>query len=108
MGIKLKRAETAVARAKEAEQQALAEAQTASEQADAAKAVSEERETAREATREGEAGGPTAHPGGRERFSRLIDQERRRQTKSMERIERITADVNAESERARAEAGASG
>ena len=40
VGMKLKRAETAVARAKEAERQALAEAQTASERAEAAKAGS--------------------------------------------------------------------
>ena len=54
VGIKLKRAETAVARAKEAERRALAEAQNASELADAAKSVSEDgKRRVREATSEG-------------------------------------------------------
>jgi hypothetical protein len=54
VGIKLKRAETAVARAKEAERQALAEAQAASERAGAAKSVSEDgKRRVREATRDG-------------------------------------------------------
>ena len=47
VGIKLKRAETAVARAKEAERQALAEAQTASEQRRRGQVRKRGRETAR-------------------------------------------------------------
>src|SRR4029434_1459058 len=72
VGIKLKRAETAVARAKEAERQALAEAQTASERADAVKSVSEDgKRRVREATREGKQEVERRTQEARERFNRL-------------------------------------
>jgi colicin import membrane protein len=77
VGIKLKRAETAVARAKEAERQALAEARTASERADAAKVVSEDgKRRVHEATREGKQEVQRRTQEARERFARLVDQER--------------------------------
>jgi hypothetical protein len=106
VGMKLKRAETAVARAKEAERRALAEAQNASELADAAKSVSEDgKRRVGEATREGKQEVQRRTQEARERFARLVNQEREKAEQEVaERIERITADVKAESEKARAEA----
>src|SRR4030095_15886172 len=77
VGIKLKRAETAVARAKEAERQALAEAPGASERADAGKSVSEGRDRRlRELTREGKQEVQRRTQEARERLARLVEQER--------------------------------
>jgi hypothetical protein len=106
VGIKLKRAETAVARAKEAERQALAEAQAASELAEAAKAVSEDgKRRVREATNEGKQEVQQRTQEARERYGRLIEQEREQANQEVaERIEQLTAERNAESEKARAEA----
>jgi uncharacterized phage infection (PIP) family protein YhgE len=106
VGIKLKRAEAAVAKAKEAESRALAEAQVASERADNAKAVSEEgKQRIREATREGKQEVDRRTQEAREHYTRLINQERDKASQEVaERMEQLTTSLNAEAERARAEA----
>ena len=77
MGIKLKRAETAVARAKEGRTTGVGRGPDREQLAEAAKAVSEDgKRRVREATHEGKQEVQQRTQEARERYGRLIEQER--------------------------------
>ena len=106
VGMKLKRAEAAVASAKEVERTALAEAQAADERADAAKAIGEAgRQRVREATREGREEVERRTRAAREHFNRLVEQERENASQDVEEaIRRIMAEAEADANKARDDA----
>ena len=106
VGIKLRRAESAVAQAKQAERQALAEARVADERAEAARGVAEAgKQRVREATQEGRDEVARRTRGAREHFDRLVEQVREEARQDVEeRVGRLTAETNAESERAKDDA----
>jgi hypothetical protein len=104
--IRLKRAEVAAAKAKRAEQEALAEARNANALADVAKAIGDEgRERLRQATRDGKQEVDRRTQLAREQLARLIEYARDQASReAAETLERITADVRAKAEKARQEA----
>jgi hypothetical protein len=104
--IRLKRAEVAAAKAKRAEQEALAEARNANALADVAKAIGDEgRARLRKATRDGKQEVDRRTQLAREQLAQLIEYERDQASReAAEALERITADVRAKAERARQEA----
>ena len=107
--VRLRRAEAAVASAKDAEQRALAEAQAASDRAAAARANHDDNEQrlrdARRAGRE-EVGRRTRDA--RERLAQLVDNEQDQAEREVgDRLDQLTADLQRESERVRNEAAVS-
>lgn len=104
--IRVRRAEAAVARAKKAEQEALAEAQNAAALADTARTTGDDgKEQLREASREGKREVDQRTQEAREHFGQLIEQEREKAAREVAaRMDRVSADVAMRSEKARRQA----
>ena len=101
--IRLKRAEVAVAKAKQAEQDALAEAEHVKELADAAKRVATEgKERVRQAERDAKQDADRRVQAAKEHFAQLLEKEREKAGQAAQQaVERVEADVRAASEKAR-------
>ena len=106
--LRLKRAETAITRAKAAEQAALADAKNASVLADRARALDQERrERMRRAEREGRQEVDRRTQQARDRVAQVVERERTKASREVDAaIERLASDVGAEVDRAQAEAEA--
>jgi hypothetical protein len=101
--VRLKRAEAAIASAKQAERDALAEAQHVKALADAAKAAADEgEERIRHAVREAEQAVEGRMRDVRAHFAQLLDDERNKASReAAEAVERVSAEVRASVEKAR-------
>ncbi len=101
--IRLRRAEAAVAGAKHAEQEALAEAQRANALAESAKNLSAEgKERVRQAARDGKQEVDRRTQVVREQYAQLVDKEHDKASRDADiALERITAEVQSDIEKAR-------
>ncbi len=101
--LRLKRAELAVAKAREAEKAALVEAQNANALADAAKAIGDEgRERVRQATRDSKLEVDRRTQLAKEHYAQLIDRERDKASReASEALERITNEIRTTADKAR-------
>ena len=104
--IRLKRAESAVDRAKKAEQEALAEAQDAGARADLAKSVADDgKQRLRDATRDGKQEVDRRTQQARDHHGQLIEQEREKASREIgARLEQLTQDVQEQVDSARHDA----
>jgi colicin import membrane protein len=104
--VRLKRAEAAVARAKQAEQEALAQARNADNLAEVAKAVTEEgRQRQREAAREGKQEIDRRAQEARRSLEHQVGQEREQASQEVtDRLEKLRAEVEAHTLQARQDA----
>ena len=104
--VRLRRAEAAVARAKQAEQEALAQARDADNLAEVAKAVTEEgRQQLREATREGKQEIDRRAQEARRSLEHQVGQEREQASQEVtDRLEKLRAEVEAHTLQARQDA----
>lgn len=101
--VRLKRAEMAIAKAKQAEQDALAEAQRVKALADAARVVAEAgNERVRQAVRDAEEEVERRTQAAREHFAQLVDNERGKASReTADALERLRSDVRAATDKAR-------